>query len=101
MHIIDADGTANYSPVISIHNAIADGIKIYPTIITNGRLDINSESRLNRVQLFSVAGIPVFSKEMNGAHGYFSVALPALQKGVYIIRLTGPDFQKNQKVIVR
>lgn len=101
LYIIDADGTTNYSPVISINNPIADGIKIYPTIITNRRLDINSESRLNRVQLFSVAGIPVLSKEMNGAKGYFSVALPALQKGMYILRLTGRDFQKNQKVIIR
>ena len=101
LYIRDADGTGNYSPVISINNSMAGGIKIYPTIITAGRLDVNSEKRLERVQLFSVAGKPVLTKEMNGANGYLSIVLPDLPKGMYIIRLIGRDFQKNQKIIIR
>lgn len=101
LYIIDADGTGNYSAVISINNAIATDVKIYPTIITAGRLDINSGKRIDRVQLFTVAGKPVLTKEMNGASGYFSIVLPALQKGMYIIRLTGRNFQKNQKIIIQ
>jgi glucose/arabinose dehydrogenase len=101
LNIIDADGTGNYSPAISINNTSTTGIKIYPTIIAAGKLHINSGKRIDKVQLFTVAGKPVLTKETNGANGYFSIVLPALQKGMYIIQLTGRDFQKNQKIIIQ
>ena len=101
LYMTDADGAGNYSPVISINSAIATGIKIYPTIITAGRLYINSGKRVDKVQLFTVAGKPVLTKEMNGVNGYFSIVIPALQKGMYIIQLTGRDFQKNKKIVIQ
>ena len=51
LYMTDADGAGNYSPFISINSAIATGIKIYPTIITAGRLYINSGKRVDKVQL--------------------------------------------------
>jgi hypothetical protein len=101
LYIVDADGTTNYSPVISINNAAGTGIKIYPTIITTGKLHINSGKRIDKLLLFTVAGKPILTKEMNGTIGYFFIVLPALQKGMYIIQLTGRDFQKSQKIIIQ
>ncbi|HEX5023926.1 MAG TPA: T9SS type A sorting domain-containing protein, partial [Agriterribacter sp.] len=79
----------------------AGDVKIYPTLISNGRVNINSANRVDKIQLFNASGKLVFSSNMQGANGYFSIALPALQKGVYIIRLTGRDLEKNQKIIVQ
>ena len=48
-----------------------------------------------------MASKPILTKEMNGVNGYFSIVIPALQKGMYIIQLTGRDFQKNKKIVIQ
>ena len=97
----ESDGTHKYSPVITIGPDKKTGVKIYPTSITNGRVNIISPQPVERVIITNTTGLQLLSKEMNGARGYFTIPIPALQKGIYIIRVSGKDFQQTEKIIVQ
>jgi hypothetical protein len=97
----ELDGTYEYSPVISIGADTKTGIKIYPTAITNGLVNIISWQPVQRVSITNTTGLQLLSKEMNGATGYFNVSLPVLQKGIYFIRVSGKDFQKTEKIFIQ
>lgn len=101
LKMTELGGTYEYSPVISIGADTKTGIKIYPTSITNGLVNIISWQPVERVSITNTTGIQLLSKEMNGASGYFNVTLPALQKGIYIIRVSGKDFQKTEKIVIQ
>jgi len=96
----ELNGTHKYSPVITIGPDKETGVKIFPTSITNGRVNIISWQPVERVTITNTIGIQLFSKEMNRATGYFNIPIPALQKGLYIIRVSGKDFQQTEKVVV-
>jgi glucose/arabinose dehydrogenase len=97
----ELNGTYEYSPVISIGADTRTGVKIYPTSVTNGSVNIISSQPVERVSITNTTGLQVLSKEMNGASGYFNVSLPILQKGIYIIRVSGKDFQKTEKILIQ
>jgi glucose/arabinose dehydrogenase len=97
----ERDGSFEYSPVISIGPDTKTGIKVYPTTITNGKVNIISYQPVDKVTVINTSGLQVLSREMNGTTGYFAIDVPTLQKGVYIIRITGKDFQKTEKIIIQ
>jgi len=101
LHIINKDGSATYSPVISLDDIATGNIKVYPTVVDNNLLHIVSQGNVEEITLFSLAGNRIFTRKMNGVNGYFSITLPSLQKGTYVIRIGGKNFQKNQKIIIR
>ena len=97
----ELDGSFEYSPVISIGPDARTGIKVYPTTITNGKVNIISWQPVERVVVTNSSGLQVFSRVMNGATGYFAIDVPALQKGVYMITIAGKDFQKTEKIVIQ
>lgn len=97
----EPDGTFNYSPVVSISAEPTGETKIYPTAITNGIVNIISPQPVERVVVTNLCGMQVFTREMNGTSGYFNLTLPTLQKGMYIISLSGRDFRKTGKIFIQ
>ncbi|RYZ13695.1 MAG: T9SS type A sorting domain-containing protein, partial [Sphingobacteriales bacterium] len=94
-------GEVNYSPVISFGADENRDLKIYPTSVTNGKLNIVSKMPVERVIITNTMGVQVASRELNGMTGFFTVDLPVLQKGMYIVRVAGKDFQKTEKIMVQ
>jgi glucose/arabinose dehydrogenase len=101
LKLLGSDGDFEYSAVITIGADTRKELKIYPTSITNGKVNIVSRQSIERIIVTNTTGVQVLSKEMNGATGYFSIDIPVLQKGVYIIRVAGRDFQKTEKLMIQ
>ena len=97
----ESDGTFEYSPVVSIGPDAKAELKIYPTAITNGKVNILSWKPVERVIVTNSTGLQILSRQMNGITGYFTIEVPSLQKGVYIIRVSGKDFQKTEKIVIQ
>ncbi len=95
------NGEFEYSPVISIGADTKTEMKIYPTSITNGKINIISKQPVERITISNTTGVQVVAKELNGTSGYFTLDLPVLQKGIYIIRVAGKDFQKTEKIVIQ
>lgn len=102
LNLSGLNGEFEYSPVISIGaDTRTAELKIYPTSITNGKLNIISRHPVERIFVTNTTGVQVMSKEMNGATGYFTIDIPVVQKGVYIVRVAGKDFQKTEKIVIQ
>lgn len=98
LRINETDGRREYSPVISVGAAGKDGLQVYPTIVTNGSVNIIAEWPVQKVNLLAADGRLVYAKDMNG---FFPLGIPALPKGMYLLQVTGKDMLKTEKIFIR
>jgi len=97
--IEDDDGQIAYSSIIRLSSP-KSGIKIYPTVINNGILNIQTETPVNKLQIISANGGMVFRKELNAFTGTTAISLPQFSKGIYIVQLHMNNGIKTEKIIV-
>ena len=101
LKMLEFSGTHQFSAVIRIGNQVNAGIKVYPTTVSNNLLNIVTDKPVEKVVLTNSNGAELFAKDVNGASGYFTVTLPILQKGIYIVRVAGKSFQHIEKIVVQ
>lgn len=101
LRMSESDGSFKYSAVIQLGGAAVKGIRVYPTIITNNSVNIVSGEAIQEIRLVNSEGRQVWSIQMNGAQGFFSVQLPTLPKGVYLMRLETRDRVQAEKIIIQ
>jgi hypothetical protein len=97
--IEDDDGQIAYSSIIRLSSR-KNGIKIYPTVISNGILNIQTETPVYKLQIISANGAMVFRKELNAFTGTTAISLPQFSKGIYIVQLHTNDRVKTEKIII-
>jgi glucose/arabinose dehydrogenase len=97
--IEDDDGQMANSSIIRL-SVRKKGIKIYPTLINTGILNIHSETPASKLEIISANGAIVFQKELNGFRGTTTISIPQFSKGVYIVQLHMDDGIKREKVII-
>lgn len=97
----DADGSVSYSNIVRIRSGNAIPIKVYPTISSGGQLTIEVNKPIQELQLINTGGAIVFRKNMQGLSGTLPLLLPALPKGVYVLRAGGPTIDFREKIILR
>jgi glucose/arabinose dehydrogenase len=97
--IEEDDGQIAYSSIIrlSFHKK---GFKIYPTLINNGILNIQTETPVSKLQIISANGAIVFKKELNAFTGTTAISIPQFSKGVYLVQLHMNDGIKAEKIII-
>ncbi|HEY5771761.1 MAG TPA: T9SS type A sorting domain-containing protein, partial [Chitinophagaceae bacterium] len=77
-----------------------NGIKIYPTVITNWILNIQTETPVSKLQIISANGAMVFKKELTAFTGTTAISIPQFSKGIYIVQLHMIDGIKREKIII-
>ena len=97
--IEEDDGQIAYSSIIRLSSR-TKGFKIYPTVITNGILNIQTETTVSKLQIISANGAMVFKKELNAFTGTTAISIPQFPKGVYIVQLHMNDGIRNEKIII-
>lgn len=101
LRIVELVGGDSYSPVISIGQVTPRKIKVYPTLINSGQLNINTGISIDRIDLYSVDGRQVFTKTLQGQNGYFLLSLPSLSRGIYYLQLQGQGWKQAEKIIIQ
>lgn len=101
LQIKNQDATSRYSTVILIGGQDNNGIKVYPTVVTNNRLEINSPVPVDMIKLSDANGRLLQTISQNGRQGYFNMQIPALSKGVYFITIFSGTQTKTEKVILQ
>jgi len=99
--IIDRDGRITYSDIVILDKKQTASIKIYPTLIRDGRLNILSDKPLEEMIIFSTDGRKVYQDELNNLSGSINISLPHLQEGVYIIQVKWKDGFATAKVLIQ
>ncbi|MBL0182905.1 MAG: PQQ-dependent sugar dehydrogenase [Chitinophagaceae bacterium] len=101
LKITGTDGRLSYSDIIVIDKTSPAHVKIYPTLVTNNRLNIVSEKPVEALVIFSSEGRKVFETRLNNSSGTINIPFPHLQKGVYIVQAKLGDEYFSEKIIIQ
>jgi len=100
----DIDGAIAYSKVVSVQNAAAAGIKIYPTLVENNNVYIESGKAISHSKaiVFDMNGKKITEQTLENVQGRQSLPLNGLvKKGSYIVSVTdGSSLLAKQMIIV-
>ncbi|HVY73646.1 MAG TPA: hypothetical protein VG890_02385 [Puia sp.] len=104
--VVGKDNYTNQSPVVQIVNNQARGIKIYPTIVQNNLVYVESDKTLRsaRMEFFDLSGRKISETSwdvLNGRQSCQVATASHLPAGTYLARLTSNgQLIKNQLMIV-
>ncbi|MGZ5191561.1 MAG: T9SS type A sorting domain-containing protein, partial [Flavisolibacter sp.] len=97
--IEDKDGSIKYSSVLRL--LAGKGIvKMFPTLIRNGLLNLSVSGTARKLQLVNSNGAIVYEKNLIGFSGASSIQLPALTRGSYIARIILNDGVVHEKLVI-
>jgi len=100
--IVDNDGSVEYSRIVNLTNTNGiDKVKVYPTIVENGFITIETPDRMQSLVLTSMVGQSVLQKKMANETGRFNIDLHTVQPGTYIMQLTGAESVITRQIIIR
>lgn len=105
--MVDKDASIRYSAIISVSLQQADAVRIYPTIVENKQLYIESNKKINRarIELVDMNGRVLRSEQRTltvGRQPLSLSGLPGNATGSYIIRITGDEsVLVKQPVIIK
>lgn len=97
----ETNGSISYSNIIRIRSGKAVPVKIYPTVTGDGRLTLELNQPAQELQLINTNGTVVFRKNLVGVSGTIPLLLPALPKGMYVMRVGGNETNFREKIIIR
>jgi len=97
----DIGGAIQYSDVIRIGAGRNNKIRIYPTVISDGLLQIQTANEwVGAIQIISTSGAVVYSKTYSSFTGNLLVSLPPLAKGIYIVCIKTSKGNVYERVLV-
>ena len=105
--VIGKKGNINQTPVVQIVNNPFEGTRIYPTVIQNNMIFIESDKNLRgaKMEFFDLSGNKISETNWNTLSGRQNVQVSksgVLPTGTYVVRLTANGQNvKNQLVIVQ
>ena len=86
---------------VGIKDAKEYGVKVYPTLITEGWMKVMMiENTFRTMDLVSMNGKVIKSENINRGQSEIHISDMPTRKGLYILRLTGENAVYTQKVIV-
>ncbi|MBL7733560.1 MAG: PQQ-dependent sugar dehydrogenase [Chitinophagaceae bacterium] len=101
LQIETLDGAITYSPVITVNGNTTGDIKVFPTVIKDGMLQVSSSTEVRYVRITDMSGRQVMHRETGGQQGYFTIPLPPLQKGMYFVQVKTAESEETVKVVVQ
>lgn len=99
--IEDADGSISYSDIVRIASGKTTAVKVYPTITSNGQLNMELNQPMQDLQLINTNGSIVLRKNLRGLSGNLPLVLPSLPAGVYVLRFSGTGGPFREKIVIR
>jgi hypothetical protein len=106
--MVDRDGSVNYSRIISLSLSSSHNVRIYPTVVENNSLFVESTQSISgaRLELFSMNGSRISEKDWTVLDGRQQVSVNAghgnLPAGAYIARLSdGHSILAKQIILVK
>ena len=90
---------SNYASVENIAIGEGSGVKIYPNPVAGGSFTVTSSQLINKVDVYSVSGAIVVSKECND--NSVTVDVTALPAGIYMVNVETDAGAVTSKLIVK
>lgn len=94
------NGRINYSSILRLAWNNEKEIRVYPTVITNGLLNLSFSVPAGKLQVVNSNGAFVFEKNLNNATGAAAINLPVLPKGIYLVKVFARGTTSTSKIII-
>ena len=107
IQIVGKDGSIYQTPVVEIINSATTGTRIYPTVVQNNTLFVESDKNLREVKMefFDLSGNKISETNWSSLNGRQVVQVSKAGKlatGTYVVRMTANGQNvKSQLVIVQ
>jgi len=107
IRVVGKDGYSNLSVVIQINNNINEGTKIYPTLVQNNTVFVESDKTLRSVKMefFDLSGYKISETDLTSLSGRQNIQVSKsgkLHNGPYVARLSSNgETIKNQMVMIQ
>ena len=100
LKINNADGTLQYSPVITTSwDRQLNGAYI-PGNVRNNRLLLTLYEPFTSLRVLTPLGQVMFNRNIEGMTGFNEITLPSLPAGTYIVNISGRDRQYSTKIVI-
>jgi hypothetical protein len=105
LQIVDNYGFSSYSKVLQISKEDMQGVKIYPTVVTNSNLTLETDKPIKdaRLELFDLSGKKINETDWAAVSGRQSFNLTAnsrLASGAYVLLLTSDGNNLLHQLII-
>jgi hypothetical protein len=94
------NGRINYSSILRVTWNNEKAVSVYPTVVSNGVLNLSFSIPANQLQVVNSNGAIVFEKQLNNLSGAAAINLPSLPKGMYVIKIRAGHEAFTNKIIV-
>lgn len=100
LKMVELNNNYSYSPIILVTSAKNKDVKVYPTIVKNSSLNINSGFPVETIMVSTLSGQELYKKAINGTEGFFTINLPSLGKGFFIVTVFGKTERTTTKILI-
>ncbi|WP_276503985.1 hypothetical protein [Terrimonas pollutisoli] len=100
---IRVEGLSNnlyYSKTFKLEGYGIPPVKIYPVNVTGNVINANAGLPVERVMIVSADGFQVFAKDLNGQRDFIPIAIPSLNKGIYLITFYGNGWLNTTRFLI-
>jgi glucose/arabinose dehydrogenase len=101
LNMVDHDGKARYSQIITVLSGKTARNLIYPTVVHNGVLQLSLEEAFYNMEIRNTAGQLVFRDDLQGKTGNMQVPVSGLAQGMYVVMLCNAANRFTGKFIIR
>lgn len=101
LNMVDNDGTARYSQILSLATGGTPRNLVYPTLVEDGRLRFSVEEAFQQLEIRNTNGTLVHRQSLDGKTGAFSIPVSGLAQGMYFVQLSNGNSAFNSKFIIR
>lgn len=99
--MIDNDGTIEYSRIINLNNSDILETRVFPTVVENGIINIETNEPLQSIQIISMLGRVELKQVLNGQSGKFNLQVGQLQAGNYVLHLMAEGTLITRKFVIK
>lgn len=100
--MVDRDGNRDYSSVVLVDPSVKPLTKLWPTLITDGKLNLQLASPFTEIIVTNASGQLLLKKQVNGNTGLIELELPAAAKGYHFVILYGKGKNTERyKIFIR
>lgn len=106
LEMVDIDGKTSYSTIASLPMQESVAIRIYPTVVENGQLFVQSPTAISqaRLELFDMKGQRLQVNDWSSLEGRQQVSVTSnrgrLMAGAYIVRLSDSQSVLAKQIII-
>ena len=100
LRIEKKDGSFYYTDATLLDGIAEKFTKIFPTTVRGNVLNVIADFPAERATIVGLEGQNIFSKELGGVTGTFTMAIPSLKKGIYWITFYGRGWNNTIPFLV-